>query len=234
MSTKKLLKKYDIAADALEDAITEAYGEDSPLDLPQLYEDSIKNFNADTIIKGKVMKVLSSDVLVDIGYKSEGIISTGEFDDISEVSPGDEIEVLLESIEDDSGVIVLSKRKADRIRGWERIINTHKEGDIVTGKAIRKIKGGLLVDIGVPVFLPASQVSIRRSRDIADYIDKDLECKIIKIDEARMNIVVSRRKLIEERRERQRESLLAELEEGQVRTGVVKNIADFGAFVDLG
>ncbi|MFH2001646.1 MAG: 30S ribosomal protein S1 [Planctomycetota bacterium] len=234
MSTKKLLKKYDIAPDMLDSAIQEALGEGSPDDLTQLYEDSIKNFNVDTIIKGRVMRILNNEVLVDIGYKSEGVISTTEFDHLDEVKIDDEIEILLESIEDESGLIVLSKRKADRIRGWERIINTHKEGDVVTGKAIRKIKGGLLVDIGVPVFLPASQVSIRRSRDIADYIDKELECKIIKIDEARMNIVVSRRKLIEEQRERQRDALLSELEEGQVRTGVVKNIADFGAFVDLG
>ena len=234
MATKKLLKKYDISPEQIESAVQEAYGDDSPDSLPRLYEESIKNFNVDTIIKGKIMKILSNDVLVDIGYKSEGVISTNEFDDLSVVNPGDEIEVLLESIEDDSGLIVLSKRKADRIRGWERIISTHAEGDVVKGKAIRKIKGGLLVDIGVPVFLPASQVSIRRSRDIADYIDKELECKIIKIDESRMNIVVSRRKLIEEQRERQREALMSELEEGQIRSGVVKNIADFGAFVDLG
>ncbi|MHC4943614.1 MAG: 30S ribosomal protein S1 [Planctomycetota bacterium] len=234
MVSKKLLKKYDIDAETLEKAVEEAFGEDSPEDLPKLYEDSIKNFSVDTIIKGKVIRILSNEVLVDIGYKSEGVISTTEFDSLEDVKINDEIEVLLESIEDESGLIVLSKRKADRIRGWERIISTHKEGDVVKGKAIRKIKGGLLVDIGVPVFLPASQVSIRRSRDIADYIDKELECKIIKIDEARMNIVVSRRKLIEEQREKQRDALLAELEEGQIRTGTVKNIADFGAFVDLG
>jgi len=234
MATKKLLKKYEVAPESLQAAVDEAFGESKPEDLPRLYEDSIKNFNVDTIIQGKVIRILSNEVLVDIGYKSEGVIPTVEFDHIEDLKVGDEIEILLESIEDDSGLIVLSKRKADRIRGWERIISTHKEGDVVKGKAIRKIKGGLLVDIGVPVFLPASQVSIRRSRDIADYIDKELECKIIKIDEARMNIVVSRRKLIEEQREAQRDALLSELEEGQIRRGVVKNIADFGAFVDLG
>jgi len=234
MTSKRILKKYELEPEVLDSIIKEAYGEDSADDLPKLYEDSIKNFSVDTIIKGKVMRVLNNEVLVDIGYKSEGVISTHEFDELDEVKVGDEIEILLESIEDESGLIALSKRKADRIRGWERIISTHKEGDIVKGKAIRKIKGGLLVDIGVPVFLPASQVSIRRSRDIADYIDKELECKIIKIDEARMNIVVSRRRLIEEQRERQRDELLSDLEEGQIRNGVVKNIADFGAFVDLG
>jgi len=234
MVKKKLLKKFEIKPEELEAAIEESLSEESLEDLSVLYEESIKHFNVDTIIKGKVLKVLGSEVLVDIGYKSEGVIPATEFEHMDEVQIGDELEILLESIEDESGSIVLSKRKADRIRGWERIISTHTEGDIVTGKAIRKIKGGLLVDIGVPVFLPASQVSIRRSRDIADYIDKELECKIIKIDEARMNIVVSRRRLIEEKRERQREELMSELEEGQLRKGAVKNIADFGAFVDLG
>ena len=106
--------------------------------------------------------------------------------------------VLLEAVEDDEGVIALSKRKADRIRSWERVITTYSEGDVVRGKASRKIKGGLLLEIGVPVFLPASQISIRRSGDISEYIGKELECKIIKIDEGRMNIVVSRRRLIED------------------------------------
>jgi small subunit ribosomal protein S1 len=142
--------------------------------------------------------------------------------------------VLLEAVEDDSGMIVLSKRKADRIRGWERVISNNQEGDVVRGPAVRKIKGGLLVDIGVPVFLPASQISIRRTGDIADYIGQELECKIIKIDKERRNIVVSRRKLIEERREEQKKKLLAEIKIGELRKGVVKNITDFGAFIDLG
>ncbi|WP_295445909.1 30S ribosomal protein S1, partial [uncultured Thiodictyon sp.] len=137
-------------------------------------------------------------------------------------------------VEDDAGVIVLSKRKADRIRGWEKIITDHKEGDVVTGRVMRKIKGGLLVDIGVPVFLPASQVNIRRPGDIAEYIGKEVTCKILKIDEERRNIVVSRRKLIEEEREQMKAKVMAEIQVGQRRKGVVKNIADFGAFVDLG
>jgi small subunit ribosomal protein S1 len=132
------------------------------------------------------------------------------------------------------GLILLSKRKADRIRGWENIINTKNEGDIVSGRVIRRIKGGLLIDIGVPVFLPASQVDIRRPGDISRFIGKEVECVILKIDVEGRNIVVSRRKLIEEARRSSREKVMAEIEVGQKRKGVVKNISDFGVFVDLG
>jgi small subunit ribosomal protein S1 len=142
--------------------------------------------------------------------------------------------VLLEGMEDETGEIVLSRKKAHRMRAWEMVITRHHEGDVVKGKVTRKIKGGLLVDIGVNVFLPASQVDIRRPSDIADYIDQEIECMILKIDESRRNIVVSRRKLIEITREHQKKQLLEEITVGQVRRGTVKNIADFGAFVDLG
>jgi small subunit ribosomal protein S1 len=202
--------------------------------LDKRYEDSVKTFQADTIISGRVLRVIGTEVVIDIGYKSEGVIPVDEFENPSKLEPGQSIEVLLELIEDDTGLMILSKRKADRQRGWERVISTYREGDVVKGLVVKKIKGGLLVDIGVPVFLPASQVSIRRTGDIGELIGKDIECKIIKIDEARMNIVVSRRKLIEEQREKARTDLLTKLEVGQVRRGVVKNLADFGAFVDLG
>ena len=178
--------------------------------------------------------VIGDDVIVDVGYKSEGIIDVAEFGGSERVHPGDEVDVLLAAVEDDSGVIVLSKRKADRIRGWEKVISEHKENDVVTGRVMRKIKGGLLVDIGVPVFLPASQVNIRRPGDISEYIGQEVKCKILKIDVKRRNIVVSRRKLIEEEREEMKKKLMADIEVGQRRKGVVKNIADFGAFVDLG
>ncbi len=190
-------------------------------------------FDAGKIVKGRVIRVEGDDVLVDVGYKSEGIVPKEEWDDTVPVS-GLEVEVLLEEFEDEYGMLVLSKRKADRLREWEKIIATHKEGDTVRGKVMRKIKGGLLVNIGVNVFLPASQVDIRRPHDIGTYVDQDIECVILKIDEERRNIVVSRRKLIEDMRERLKKTLLTELKEGDVRDGVVKNIADFGAFVDLG
>src|ERR1019366_716618 len=147
---------------------------------------------------------------------------------------GDEILVLLVSVEDESGAIVLSYRKAKRQKEWEDIIARHKEGDVVSGMVTRKIKGGLLVNIGVNVFLPASQVDIRRPPDIGDYIGRNIECKVLKIDEQRRNIVVSRRKLIEDERTEKKTKLLSEIEVGQIRKGTVKNIAEFGAFVDLG
>ncbi|RME04767.1 MAG: 30S ribosomal protein S1 [Planctomycetota bacterium] len=234
MTVKEVVKRYDLSPEELEKELKdnlEGYEENK---IRQLYEDSLKQFKTEAILEGTVLKVLEDGVLVDVGYKSEGIVPLDQFENVEEIKEGDKMEVLLESVEEETGMIVLSKRKADRIRGWERIIQEHKEGDVVKGKVIRKIKGGLLLDISVPVFLPASQVDVRRTGEIGDWIGKEIECKIIKIDKERMNIVVSRRKLIEEQREAQKKELLAKIQEGDVVKGVVKNIADFGAFVDLG
>ncbi|MBP5233106.1 MAG: 30S ribosomal protein S1 [Planctomycetes bacterium] len=184
------------------------------------------------IITGTVRRIDGDDVVVDINYKAEGFIPVSEFDANQLPEPGTQLEVLLEEINNDG--IVLSKRKADRIRGWERIMNEREVGDVITGRAVRKIKGGLLVDIGVPVFLPASQVDIRRISDVGEYIGQDLKCKIIKIDRERRNIVLSRRKLMEEERDLKKGEVLRSLVKGEIRHGVVKNITDFGAFVDLG
>jgi small subunit ribosomal protein S1 len=180
-------------------------------------------------------------VLVDVGYKSEGSIPRNEWEE-GEPEPqiGDTVKVLLEEFEDGSleeqrGLITLSKRKARRIEDWLKVMSSVKENDVVTGYVTRKIKGGLLVDIsGVNVFLPASQVDIRRPADIGDYCGRAIQCLVLKIDEARRNIVVSRRALIEQERSERKKQLMETLEVGQVRRGVVKNIADFGAFVDLG
>ncbi|QDT64974.1 30S ribosomal protein S1 [Calycomorphotria hydatis] len=194
-----------------------------------------ETIDVNEIVKGKVLRINGDEVLVDIGYKSEGVVLLDEWEDEeSQPEPGEEIEVLLEDIADEHGLILLSKRKADRIREWEEVTAKYGEGDVVTGKVLRKIKGGLLVDIGVNVFLPASQVDIRRPQDIGTWVDNDIECLILKVDEARRNIVVSRRKLIEERRQKMKDQLLTKIAEGEKVTGVVKNIADFGAFVDLG
>ena len=229
-----ILDDMNVDAAEIDREVEEALSDPSVKDLAKAIDESIKDFQPGSIVKGRVIGVIGDDVIVDVGYKSEGVISRTEFSPGEQVTPGDEFEVLLDAVEDDSGVIVLSKRKADRIRGWERVISEHKEDDVVTGRVMRKIKGGLLVDIGVPVFLPASQVNIRRPGDIAEYIGREVTCKILKIDEERRNIVVSRRKLIEEEREKMKVNLMAEIEVGQRRKGVVKNIADFGAFVDLG
>ncbi|MBI5366978.1 MAG: S1 RNA-binding domain-containing protein, partial [Planctomycetes bacterium] len=223
-----------LAPDDLDKAVLEALGPTGETDLVKSYEESIRDFEVDTILKGRIINIINDEIVVDIGYKSEGILQVMEFPLSAPPKINDEVEVFLESVEDDTGAILISKNKADRIRGWERIISSNKEGDVVRGKVIRKIKGGLLVDIGVPVFLPASQVDIRRVEDIGEFVGREVECKIIKIDEKRMNIIVSRRKLLEEMREQMKKKLLTEIKEGDIREGVVKNIADFGVFVDLG
>ncbi|MFN9368166.1 MAG: 30S ribosomal protein S1 [Planctomycetia bacterium] len=193
------------------------------------------------VLEGRVLRVDEEFVLVDVGYKSEGHIPRNEWEE-SEPPPqvGDVVKVLLEEFEDGSleeqrGLITLSKRKARRIEDWLRVMESVHENDVVTGFVTRKIKGGLLVDIsGVNVFLPASQVDIRRPADIGDYCGRCIQCLVLKIDEARRNIVVSRRALIEQERAERKKQLMETLEVGQIRRGIVKNIADFGAFVDLG
>jgi len=235
MRSRDKIRIKEIPATELHGALTEVFGSDGGADtLQAAYDHTTAEFGPNKVVKGKIVDIRNDEVVVDIGYKSEGVISLTEFSDATEFDVGDIIEVLLESVDEGGGGIVLSKRKADRIRGWERIIQSHKEGDTVRGRVVKKIKGGLLVDIGVPVFLPASQVAIRRANDISEFIGKDIEARIIKIDEPRMNIVISRRKLIEEQRDELKKTLLAEIQPGQIRQGVVKNIADFGAFVDLG
>ncbi len=236
MVDRNLIREIQVS----DDELAAALGEEAQLlqddeQLEEVLSSTAEDFDVNQIVKGKVVRVEDDEVMVDIGYKTEGIVLRSEWgEDEEPPKPGDEIEVLLEELEDELGVILLSKRKADRLREWERIIATHKEGDVVRGTVVRKIKGGLLVNIGVNVFLPASQVDIRRPRDIEEYVGKEIECVILKIDESRRNIVVSRRKLIEDRRAEMKRKLMEELEVGQVRKGVVKNFAPFGAFVDLG
>lgn len=203
-------------------------------DMEAILAEHIGNFQAGSILKGRVVGLAGDNVIVELGLKSEGLVSRLEFNDPAEYEVGREIEVLLEGIEGDDGLVQLSKRKADRIRGWERILASCHEGDIVEGKVLRQIKGGLLVDIGVPVFLPASQVDIRRPSDIKEFMGKPIRAKVLKIDEQRRNIVISRRKLVEEERAEARERLLTSVNEGDLVKGIVKNIAEFGAFIDLG
>jgi len=191
-------------------------------------------FKPGTILKGVVVGKAGDDVVIDVGLKSEGLVPAEEWDDPGSIDPGDEVQVWLESVESDSGHVILSKRKADRILNWQRIISSKNEGDLVEGRVMRKIKGGLLVDIGYPVFLPASQVDIRRPGEIGEFIGKTIQAKILKIDTERRNIVISRRKMIEEARSTAKDALMSGLQVGDVRKGLVKNIADFGAFVDLG
>jgi small subunit ribosomal protein S1 len=236
MVNRNLLRQYDPPEGDLQQELDSLFNSAEGADwLPpeeQAFEDN-------KLVTGRVRKVTADEVWVDVGYKSEGAIDLREWLDEATgqlVPPkaGDQIEVLLDTVEDESGAVVLSYRKAKRQKEWEEVIAKHKEGDVVSGLVTRKIKGGLLVNIGVNVFLPASQVDVRRPPDMGVYVGKTLECKIILIDEARRNIVVSRRKLLEDQRAELKSKLLAEIEPGQIRKGIVKNIAQFGAFVDLG
>jgi small subunit ribosomal protein S1 len=234
MVDRNLVNKLGLSKENLDRQVSEMFGEEDNEFLEKVLQKKVDSRLPGTILKGTIVSQIGNDVIVEVGLKSEGVVDAGEFDSPDQIAPGKEIDVLLEDTDSESGLILLSKRKADTIRGWETIINTKKEGDTVKGKVIRRIKGGLLVDIGVPVFLPASQVDIRKPGDISRFIGKEIESKILKIDVEGRNIVVSRRKLIEEERQSSKEKILAEIEVGQLRKGIVKNIADFGVFVDLG
>ena len=229
-----LVNELGLNDELLTQQVGELYNDEDIKYLEEILQSKVDSRVPGSILKGKIVAMLGDDVIVEVGLKSEGVLDSSEFDSADEIEIGKEIEVLLEDTDSEGGMILLSKRKADRIRGWEIIIETKKEGDIVKGKVVRRIKGGLLVDIGVPVFLPASQVDIRKPGDISRFIGDEVECAILKIDIENRNIVVSRRKLIEEQRASSKEALLAEIEAGQLRKGIVKNIADFGVFVDLG
>jgi small subunit ribosomal protein S1 len=248
MVDRNLVREFQVDDAELDEALGGELGdwlaaEDERMD--RVYEHTSSPFDVNQIVNGRVLSIEGDEVLVDIGYKSEGMVPLFEWaDDEDKPLVGDIIEVLLEEIEDDFGLVLLSKRKADRQKDWDWVISRHGEGDTITGMVVRKIKGGLLVNIGeepssggqrgVNVFLPASQVDIRRPPDIGEFVGNPIDCVILKIDDTRKNIVVSRRKLIEEQRAEMKRKLMAEIEEGQTRKGTVKNIADFGAFVDLG
>ncbi|MHC4291337.1 MAG: 30S ribosomal protein S1 [Planctomycetota bacterium] len=233
MVDRNLINKLGLSAEQIEQEINELFTSEHTQLLEEELAKKVEALVPGTIVTGRIVTQLGNDVIVELGLKSEGMVEASEFDDPEEIVSGKEIEVLLEEMDAESGIL-LSKRKADRIRGWERVIESNAEGDVVKGIVSRRIKGGLLVDIGVPVFLPASQVDIRKPGDISRFIGQEIECKILKIDTENHNIVVSRRKIIEEDRHASKEKILAEIGEGQIRKGIVKNIADFGVFVDLG
>jgi small subunit ribosomal protein S1 len=229
------VKQFEMNPEELERMLQASMEGISEADLNEALTSSVKDISPGAIVTATVDSVdeRTGMVVMDIGGKSEGAIALAEFGDTLP-KPGDTLEVFYEGL-DEHDTAQISKRRADRLRAWERVSKKYNEGDEVQGVVQRKIKGGLLVDVeGVNVFLPASQVNLRRTHDISDFIGDPVRARIIKIDSDRMNIVVSRRKLLEEERQKQKEILLADIEEGQLRTGTVKNIADFGVFVDLG
>ncbi len=190
-------------------------------------------FAAGEIVKGRIIEVRNKEALVDIGYKSEGVVPGSEFDDIKTVKVGDEVDVLIEKLEDKEGMVILSKEKAEFQQNWDKILTICNEGGRIAGRVKSVVKGGLVVNIGVEAFLPASQIDVITPKNLAQFVGNTYEFKVVKINQERQNIVLSRRELIEAERSERRQALLAEMVPGDIRKGTVKNITDFGAFIDL-
>jgi small subunit ribosomal protein S1 len=211
------------------------YSEDVFSEMMDLYEGTLETIEQGEIVAGRVLAIHDGQVVVDIGFKSEGTIPIAEFGDPPAIEVGDEVEVFLESVEDQEGQVVLSKTKADFMRVWDRIKEAFDNDQIVEGRLVRRIKGGIVVDLfGVDAFLPGSQIDIKQVKNFDQFIGDVFPFRIIKLNKNRRNIVVSRRVVLEQERERLRKEILQTLEVGQIRQGMVKNITDFGAFIDLG
>jgi len=202
--------------------------------LTDLYAQSLKDIKEGQVVKGRVISISPQEVIVDIGYKSEGSIPLEEFPDPKGLKVGDEVDVFIEAAEDEQGMLLLSKSKADRQRGWENLITNYKEGDVIEGRPVRKVKGGLMVDIGIEAFMPASLASFKGYANLDALINQTMKFVILKISRARKNIVVSHRDYLIQEKDRQRKTVLEKLAVGEKRSGVVKNLTDFGAFIDLG
>ena len=204
----------------------------SNTELEALINSKLPNFRKGDIVNGTILEIRPQVVLVDIGYKSEGVIPVSEFED-EEIEVGDQIEVLLESLENDEGLVVLSKEKAAHKQNWDKIVAVYKDGGLVKGKVKSVVKGGLMVNVGVEAFLPGSQVDIIPPKDLNEFVGNVYEFKIVKVNDERKNIVLSRREVIEAERSEQRQRFLETVNIGDRVKGLVKNITDFGAFVDL-
>lgn len=211
------------------------YTEQEYKELSKLYDRTFNNIQESQIVKGKIVAITDDKVAIDIGFKSEGLVPIEEFPNIDELAPGDEIEVYLESVENKDGQLVLSRKRADFMRTWERVVDAFNKSEVLQGKITRRIKGGLVVDLmGLDAFLPGSQIDIKPVRDFDQFIGKMMEFKIAKINHPNENVVVSHKVLIEAEMQEQRSAILGSLEKGQVLEGTVKAITDFGVFVDLG
>lgn len=223
----------EVSIDQLNDE--KEYSMEEYNEMRNLYEQTLSDFIEGELVTGKVLAVGEKEVAVDIGFKSEGVIPIDEFTNPAEIKVGDDIEVFLDNVEDKEGQLILSKKKADFMRQWEKIIDAYRTDDIVQGVCTRRIKGGIVVDLnGVDAFLPGSQIDVKPIRDFDALIGQTMDFKIVKVNEPRKNIVVSHRVLIEEGMKGQREQILKNLSKGQILEGTVKNITDFGVFIDLG
>ncbi|MBU6409551.1 MAG: 30S ribosomal protein S1 [Verrucomicrobia bacterium] len=203
------------------------------LTMEEALRQSSMRFAAGEIVKGKIIEVRPKEVLVDIGYKSEGVVPGNEFEDINAVKIGDEIDVLIERLENKEGTVVLSHEKAEFKKNWDKILTICNEGGRINGKVKSVVKGGLVVNVGVEAFLPASQIDVTTPKNLQQFVGNTYEFKVVKINQDRQNIVLSRRELIEAERNEKRAQLLSEMVPGDIRKGTVKNITDFGAFIDL-
>lgn len=216
---------------------SDEYTDEEYNEMVGMYEDTLNEIEEKEIVQGRVVSIDDKYVVVDIGFKSEGIIQVNEFSNeaLEEMEVGDEIEVFLDRVEDKEGQLILSRRKADILQAWEKIESSHDNGDIIEGYIKRRIKGGMVVDVlGIDAFLPGSQIDVRPVRDFDAYVGKTMEFQVVKLNMAAENVVVSHRALIESDLEDQREEILESIEAGQVLEGTVKNITDFGVFIDLG
>ncbi len=203
------------------------------LTMEEALKHSSTRFAAGEIVKGRIIELRGKEALVDIGYKSEGVVPGNEFDDIKSVKVGDEIDVLIEKLEDKDGMVILSKEKAEFKQNWEKILTICNEGGRIAGRVKSIVKGGLIVNIGVEAFLPSSQIDVITPKNLTQFVGNIYDFKVVKINQERQNIVLSRRELIEAERGERRQKLLADMVPGDIRKGTVKNITDFGAFIDL-
>lgn len=201
--------------------------------MQELLAKSLREFKEGSIVKGRILELRSHEVLVDIGYKSEGVISLSEFEDDEDPQIGDEIEVLLERLENDEGMVVLSKEKAAHKQNWEKIVKVFEDEGLIQGKVRSVVKGGLTVNIGVEAFLPGSQIDIVPPKDLSQYVGNTYEFKIVKVNDDRKNVVLSRREIIEAERSERRQKFMETVKIGDMVKGSVKNLTDFGAFIDL-
>src|ERR1041385_2819526 len=203
--------------------------------LAQLYDKTFSSIHEGEIVRGKIVAITDNGVAIDIGFKSEGLVALAEFPNIDELKPGDEVEVFLESVENKDGQLVLSRKRADFMRTWERITKSYETGEVLVGKITRRIKGGLVVDLmGLDAFLPGSQIDVKPVRDFDQFLGKTMEFRVAKINHPNENVVVSHKVLIEAEMQEQRSAILNSLEKGQILEGTAKAITDFGVFVDLG
>jgi small subunit ribosomal protein S1 len=211
------------------------YSEAEYQELSKLYEKTLSSINQGEIVKGRIVHIGDSSVAVDIGFKSEGAIPITEFPNIKELKVGDEVEVFLESVENKDGQLILSRKRADFMRVWERVVKAFETGEVLRGRCVRRTKGGIVVDLlGIDAFLPGSQIDVRPVRDFDAFIGREMEFRVVKVNHPSENVVVSHKVLVEEELAGQRKSILESLEKGQILEGHAKAITDFGVFVDLG